>query len=58
MLDARIQTMDNQASRFVTKEKKDRDRRLLYQVAHQRLQPLLHGSRRRRRFSGRSTAET
>lgn len=40
MLDARIQTMDNQADRFVTKEKKD----LIvdsYQVAHQRLQPLL-----------------
>ncbi len=41
MLDARIQTMDNQADRFVTKEKKRPDRRLLYQVAHQRLQPLL-----------------
>ncbi len=55
--------MDNQADRFVTKEKKDSlivD--FLYQMAHQRFQPLLPGYRRwcvsqaesllKRKFSG------
>lgn len=57
MLDARIQTMDNQADRFVTKEKKD----LIvdsYQMAHQRFQPLLPGNGWWRHFASGSAVET
>lgn len=43
-LDARIQTMDNQADRFVTKEKKDLIVDSYIKMAHQRFQPLLPGN--------------
>ena len=56
MLDARIQTMDNQADRFVTKERPDR--RLLHQMAHQRFQSLLPGNGRWRHFASGSAVET
>ncbi len=58
MLDARIQTMDNQADRFVTKEKERPDRRLLHQMAHQRFQPLLPGNGWWRHFASGSAVET
>ncbi len=41
MLDARIQTMDNQGRPLCDQREERPDRRLLHQMAHQRFQPLL-----------------
>jgi hypothetical protein len=46
-LDARIQTMDNQADRFRDQREERPDRRFLPEMAYQRFQPLLSGNGRR-----------
>lgn len=58
MLDARIQTMDNQSRPLCDQREERPDRRLLHQMAHQRFQPLLSGNGWWRHFASGSAVET